>query len=398
MADIDLSGQSLDSLGECAALERLILRRTRIEDAGIASLGGTAKLRALDLHGTQITDASIPVLARLANLQTLDLTDTSVTREGIAELRRALPGATVHAPLFFPMDEGGVAVDGTDPAPVEIDFESLSRMSEEETASIAALTIRDDEAVEGALGRLASSASLESLTLRAPIGDAELEHLSALTRLRRLDLRGTRVTEAGLAHLAELSELEELQLDFKLGDVGAEALARLGPACVLPLLDPLRMRDGGLRYVKLHPSIVHLSLDGAALTPEDLVSLGEMTQLHALRLQLVASLTDDMAAHLAGLTNLVALDLSATPIGDDGLKHLKGMQRLQMLGLASTKITDRAMQHLKDLRSLRVLDVQRCELKPETLAELQEALPDCQILPAPPAQSPPGARGGRPIG
>ena len=44
--------------------------------------------------------------------------------------------------------------------------------------------------------------------------------------------------------------------------------------------------------------------------------------------------------HLAGLTNLVSLNLDDNPINDAGLAHLKNLTSLQELSLVSARIGD----------------------------------------------------------
>ena len=59
--------------------------------------------------------------------------------------------------------------------------------------------------------------------------------------------------------------------------------------------------------------------------------------------------------HLAGLTNLEELGLFDTQITDAGVEHLAGLTNLTSLNLRQTKITDAGF------------------------AELQKALPNCEI-------------------
>jgi hypothetical protein len=70
-----------------------------------------------------------------------------------------------------------------------------------------------------------------------------------------------------------------------------------------------------------------------------------------------SEVTDAGLAHLAGLTALEALDLDYTQVTDAGLAHLTGLTALEILFLDNTQVTDVGV------------------------AELQQALPNCRILP-----------------
>ena len=55
-------------------------------------------LNTLNLDGTEITDEALRHLRSMSTLRTLSVLRTDVTEEGIKQLRRALPGCTIHGP------------------------------------------------------------------------------------------------------------------------------------------------------------------------------------------------------------------------------------------------------------------------------------------------------------
>ena len=66
--------------------------------------------------------------------------------------------------------------------------------------------------------------------------------------------------------------------------------------------------------------------------------------------------TDAILVHLKGLNNLKSLSLGMTKVTDAGLVHLKGLMELQELNLGDAKVTDAGV------------------------ADLQKALPNCNIV------------------
>lgn len=123
---------------------------------------------------------------------------------------------------------------------------------------------------------------------------------------------------------------------------------------------------------------VSLAVDGATsfaalrtLAPDRLWSL------HAER----SAIDDDELVNLQGMTDLLHLDLSHTPITDAGLLHLQGLDGLEILqlwntavsdaglaliarlpnlvhlGLGNTRVTDAGLEHLASMSNLRLLQL-----------------------------------------
>ena len=65
---------------------------------------------------------------------------------------------------------------------------------------------------------------------------------------------------------------------------------------------------------------------------------------------------------------------------DAGLEHLKGLPDLEWLELYDTQVTDDGLEHLKGLTKLEYLDLYRTHVTSQGVQELQEALPNCEIL------------------
>jgi hypothetical protein len=91
-----ITDAGLVHLGGLTELRLLYLGHTQVTDAGLVHLAGLTELRRLHLSNTQVTDAGLIHLAGPTELQELWLDNTHVTDAGVAELKRALPGLSVH--------------------------------------------------------------------------------------------------------------------------------------------------------------------------------------------------------------------------------------------------------------------------------------------------------------
>ena len=79
-------------------LSVLGLNRIQVTDAGLVHLKGLTNLSVLGLDGTQVTDAGLVHLKGLTRLSNLGLNGSQVTDAGMNELKRTLPGLTIHHP------------------------------------------------------------------------------------------------------------------------------------------------------------------------------------------------------------------------------------------------------------------------------------------------------------
>jgi Leucine-rich repeat (LRR) protein len=94
-----------------------------------------------------------------------------------------------------------------------------------------------------------------------------------------------------------------------------------------------------------------LDLSVAKVTSTGLKALHNFPQLERLSLWNCRGLDDDTATVLAGLPNLINLDLSDTPLSDAALEKLKALSRLQHLYLTGTKITAAAAETFRKEKS-----------------------------------------------
>ena len=123
--------------------------------------------------------------------------------------------------------------------------------------------------------------------------------------------------------------------------------------------------------------------DGSSLSPEDIVLFGRLTDLETLQIYNYRELNDEMAAQLAGLTNLTSLALTNSIIGDPTvemiaeafpgltaldlssntnmssgvIKTIAKLEDLERLILVQNRINDLGTRRLSRLEKLRLLDL-----------------------------------------
>ena len=166
---------------------------------------------------------------------------------------------------------------------------------------------RSIEAQGGQVIRAADNNIVEVSLARTWASDDDVERLTAIKTLQRLDLSFTYVTDAGIQKLQQLPGLQELNLDT------AEALT-----------------DAAASYLRGAKQLQKLVLRGV-------------------------DITDVGMPYLAALTGLKSLDLSYTMVGDVGLESLPALGQLESLDLGGTRITGINLNFLKLLPKLKKL-------------------------------------------
>jgi len=132
----------------------------------------------------------------------------------------------------------------------------------------------------------------------SPIDDADLAHLTGLTKLELLKLSNTQISDAGLVHLKGLANLEILSLKRT------------------------QITGAGLAHLSDLKNLEWLDLNGTQIGDTGLV-------------------------HLTGLTNLGQLRLRETQVTDAGLAYLSGMTKLKELWLGKKQVTDQRFEALQ---------------------------------------------------
>lgn len=91
------------------------------------------------------------------------------------------------------------------------------------------------------------------------------------------------------------------------------------------------------------------------------------------------SVTDVELRSFGSLPKLQTLIVGNTQVTDAGLAHLSRSTHLQRLLLDNTKVTDAGLTHLRGLTQLEYLSLNFSQVTDAGVAELQTALPNCQI-------------------
>lgn len=135
-----------------------------------------------------------------------------------------------------------------------------------------------------------------------------------------------------------------------------EDLARFDklPMITTLWLSQTNIGDDGLRHLEELPRLQHLFLSQTAVTDAGLKDIRRFPQLEVLH-------------------------LSDTQVTDAGLEHLADNSMLYDLSVVGCGITDEGLKHLTDLKRLKVLGLNRTGVTPHGIAELQWALPECEI-------------------
>jgi internalin A len=205
---------------------------------------------------------------------------------------------------------------------------------------------------------------LEELTLDTveALTDAAASYLRPDKRLRKLVLRGTDITDVGMPYLAALTGLKSLDISYTMvGDVGLESLPALSDLEELNL-GGTRITGINLNFLKLLPKLKELSLSGI-----------QRRNAGACWTPLITDLDLDTISLLSGLEGLnvgvgVSLGRTGVPVGA-GNCHVTGGIQLTDLGVAK----------LARLTKLRRLDISGAKVTPAGLKAL-ERLPQLERL------------------
>lgn len=91
-------------------------------------------------------------------------------------------------------------------------------------------------------------------------------------------------------------------------------------------------------------------------------------------------ITDAGLAQIKGMTTLTRLHLEQTKITDKGLANLKGLVNLEYLNLYGTDITDRGLEELYGLAKLKSLYVWQTKVTEDGVGKLKKTLPNLEIV------------------
>jgi hypothetical protein len=166
-----------------------------------------------------------------------------------------------------------------------------------------------------------------------------------------VDLRKIGVTQDNVKLLRQLKHLHTLILDEKYMCYAWHTLSGAG---------------------LLHTLSLATTKDGKRPATSD--------DVHALNLANVW-LTDAHLLELREFKNLQQLSLRGTTVADPGVKVVvQQFPELEVLDLRGAYISDEAVKHLVRLKHLQSVDLAKTKVTADGVAELQKALPKCQVI------------------
>jgi len=96
LGDSQITGTSLNTIGELSNMTRLNLENTAISDAGLQNLSKLKHLQYLNLVNTHISNAGLETLKEIKSLKKVYLWQSKVNLVGVESLRKALPNCEIN--------------------------------------------------------------------------------------------------------------------------------------------------------------------------------------------------------------------------------------------------------------------------------------------------------------
>lgn len=185
---------------------------------------------------------------------------------------------------------------------------------------------------------------------RLMIGDAELNGLTKINGIRKLDLTDSRVTADGLATVNGLRSLAFLALPRHGIDGSVLASLRDLPALRQLQLIGVVLDDDDVDELARFPKLTSLCLSGCPITDTAVMKVTRsFPELEHLCLS-GTKITGDCLSELASLGALKDLQLHETVVGDDAIDDLRSLPQLQKLTLHGTRVSATAIDQLRQER------------------------------------------------
>ncbi|MBR0040293.1 MAG: leucine-rich repeat domain-containing protein [Oscillospiraceae bacterium] len=418
LTSLTLSGDSLTDISPLSALGGLVfldLSNNSVSD--IDPLGSLRELKTLYLDNNPITDFS--VLYSLPQLEMLSIRGIAVTEEQLGALSEAMPNCTIHS-------NPGIAEETVS----DVTVGTLSFRTDAEELDLSNMGITD-------LSPLTVCKKLKKLDITGN-GISDLTPLMDLTELEWICFKDNVVTD--LRPLMGMRTLRYINAEGN-GITGTTPLSTLTELSELYLaFNPIEDLSGLRSLVNLR----RLGLENTALTDEDLNLLAALSGLDVLRIydnpDLSGEAVDELKARLRGcdvqhselvyyvemggekiredstevilfdhgvsdispilrFKKLEKLDLGANQIdniytfqyltaplrelhlGNNNISDgtpLMYLDELELLDISGNRLS--SVSPIRQLSNLKWLKLTGNPLSEEQIAELREALPNCEII------------------
>ncbi len=261
----------------------------------------------------------------------------------------------------------------------EVDFLSVGDTGTTDV-EITAVDLSSLEGVTDTdLARFANTRQLENIQLaHTGVRGPGLEHLGGIDTLTHLNLGDLELEVDALRHLSQLPRLHALWLH---GITNAH-LERLGtpPELHYLWLDRSQVDDEGMPYIAKLSQLGGLGLGDTRVTDDGVAKLKSLQRLDQLLLPRT-QVTAKACQAISGLKKLRGLNLAGTRCAGPELGLLSELDQLETLDLSESNVGDENLIAIQSLKQLGSLDLQGTAVSPTALAELQKALPNCQVTP-----------------
>lgn len=316
-----VEAEHIERIATLPNLESLNLSGTRVTATVYERLGQFPSLKNVQFNNCpQINDANVDSLIALRNKRPirLGLSWTEITRQGLARLRASHPDLSVDVRpetmvgLRLPGERGQFITD-----------------AKEEVIGFRYRRYPDGYIAEPQSG--------------------DLEMVSSLSSITRLNLDGANVTNDLLMEAKPMPQLEALRLSSTLvSDAGLQVLERF-PGLRLLLIANTDLEGPGLENLRHVPRLQTLQVQ-TRQGNEMLVHLANLHELQGLSIQ--APLTDAGMEVIARLQSLKSLELIETAVQTPGIGYLDQSSHLEELILIGGTINDSDIEALSQMKSV----------------------------------------------
>ena len=158
----------------------------------------------------------------------------------------------------------------------------------------------------------------------------------------------------------------------------------LAPLWRLAGLRSLDLSSSNVKGVDLEPlsNLKRLALLSLARTGVGAGAMRHVSGCFSLRILNVwaTAVADEDVAFLHPVTHLEVLHFDSTRLTDRGMREIAALPSLRELGLRDTAVTDAGLMWLYGLSNLEMISLEGTSVSKEGIANLQAALPRCQII------------------
>lgn len=330
------AGEVVKEVARLPCLQGIKFDMRGVKQVDWRPLASAPVLTDLQISGVEYSEADIEVLGSIPYLKRLDLVSFGSNTKDIS----ALANAKDLEELFITFFEVGPHEVGDVPKLPKLRRLKLSGVDDKVCVALAGsktlewLSLMGCDITDDGMAALRGLPALEQLDIGITcVGDASVETLASMPKLRTIYVNGTRFTFQGLSRLCEKGSVKEICPSFIAQPPPLLAIHGQGAPFPSPGALPPEVFFGD--KAPLDVSVVtELSLPYGILHEEFFEVLPSLTSLTSLRLS-SSNVTDKDLAAVAKVTSLTKLELDHTAVTSDGLAKLSSLPLLSDLSISS---------------------------------------------------------------